>query len=217
MDWKNKVVVAGSAIILAGTGFWVVKNGKILWPLPYYTVARVIDGDTFVTTEKQYVRLSSTYAPELEFCGGLEAKQALEKLVLNKKVYLKVLYHDTYQRLISLVYTPDGYINEKMIQSGMAYYFQKNDQGIRELDLADKTARASKIGIYSSTCTQETNPGDLKCNIKGNVVQDRKTYHYPGCRSYNISLVQLYLGDRWFCTEKQAQVAGFTKGGDCAK
>ena len=45
-----------------------------------YQVLRVIDGDTFETVEHQKIRLSGIDAPELELCGGQEAKQAKEAI-----------------------------------------------------------------------------------------------------------------------------------------
>ncbi len=215
MTKKSLISATLAGALTLTSGFYAVKSGQIAFPVPYYTVARIIDGDTFVTTEKQYIRLSSTYAPELENCLGMESKKALEKLVMGKKVYLKVLYRDAYQRLISLVYTPDGYINEQMITQGMAYYLPKNKEEIAPLQQASQIARDQKIGIYSSLCTQQTNTLNPKCNIKGNVSINGKFYRTPNCGQYNITILQLYLDDRWFCSEKEAEKAGFVKGGDC--
>ena len=62
MGWKKAVAMAG--IAATAVGFGVVKSGKIMFFLPNYVVSRVIDGDTFVTKEGQYVRLASVDAPE---------------------------------------------------------------------------------------------------------------------------------------------------------
>jgi endonuclease YncB( thermonuclease family) len=213
----KKLVAALALATLSGTGFWAVKSGKIALPLPYYTVLRVIDGDTFVTKENQYVRLSSTYAPELEDCGGPEAKIQLEKLILNKPVYFKVVYRDTYQRFVSYVYTPEGSVNAHMLSGGFAYYINKGNEDDQGLFASEKTAKAKKFGIFSAKCTQKANLENPKCLIKGNNSANGRMYRYPGCTTYTSTLVQLYLGDRWFCTEKEAQNAGFTKSGDCPK
>ena len=41
-------------------------------------VIEVIDGDSLTLASKQRVRLANLDAPELEFCGGIEAKNKLE-------------------------------------------------------------------------------------------------------------------------------------------
>src|SRR3990167_1822698 len=103
--------------IAAGIAVVAVAFGTIVWTLPKniaYYASRVIDGDTFETMEKQRIRLASADAPELGLCGSEQSKKALEKLVLNKPLYIKVLYRDTYNRLISAVYTQKEFVNAKM-------------------------------------------------------------------------------------------------------
>jgi micrococcal nuclease len=212
---KKTVVAVGGAAVIAGTGFWAVKAGKIAFPLPYYSAARVIDGDTFVTKENQYIRLSSTYAPELGLCGSEEAKTELGKLVMGKKIFIKVVFRDQYQRLVSYVYTPEGNVNSKMLEGGFAYFWNKGNEDDAGLAKISNIAKDHKLGIFSEKCTQSVNKGNPKCIIKGNNVRGDKKYHYPGCGLYNSTIVQLYLGDSWFCSEKEAIKAGFEKGGDC--
>jgi hypothetical protein len=51
---------------------------------------------------------------------------------------------------------------------------------------------------------------DPSCAIKGNVNSDQvKIYHTPGQRDYNRTDIKPEEGDRWFCTEAEAQAAGF--------
>ena len=178
-----------------------------------YKVIRVIDGDTFETAEHQRIRLADTNAPESGLCGSIEAKDQLEKLIQNKQVFLKVLYKDSFDRLISWVYTSDGFTNEEMTKSGWAVYEQKTASRNESLTIARNQAKDAKKGVYSQLCAQTTNPLRPNCSIKANA--NRKLYHFPGCGQYNNTDVQLYLGDQWFCTEKEAQNAGFTKGSDC--
>ena len=79
-------------------------------------------------------------------------------------------------------------------------------------------AKVENVGIFGSKCTQATNPDNPKCIIKGNKrahAGDSALYRFPGCTQYPKTLVQLYLGDQWFCSEREAENAGFTKGSDC--
>jgi micrococcal nuclease len=70
-------------------------------------VYRVVDGDTFDGSPCGRVRLADINTPERGEAGYSEAKEALTRLILNKKVYLDVddLYvTDKYGRLVAVVY-----------------------------------------------------------------------------------------------------------------
>ncbi len=202
--------------IVATSFFWITSgNGKSLVPVPAYEVSRVIDGDTFVTTENQYIRIASVEAPEIDRCGGKEAKQALEDLILKKPLYLKVLFRDAYDRLVSQVYVGNAYVNETLIRDGYAYYLPRGKaESLTELKRAGEYAREKKLGIFSQTCTQVTNADSPSCAVKGNV-RNGNIYYTPECGVYHNTVVQLYLGDRWFCSEKEAIEAGFRKPKQC--
>ena len=206
VGWK-KVVATGVITTSLGLGFWASKA--------FYTVKEVIDGDTFITTENRYVRLDSINTPELEFCLGKEAKEEMEKLVLNKKVFLKVTYVDDRKRLVASVYTLNGNVGEKLLEKGLATFNNKGTLTGTSLPKTEVAARKAKIGIFSPICTQTENPDNPKCNIKGNIVKNGMFYHYPGCGQYGNTLVHLHLGEKWICTEKEAIKAGFAKGKDC--
>lgn len=182
-----------------------------------YQVLRVIDGDTFETTEHQKIRLSGVEAPELDLCGGTDSKLALEKLILGKRLMVKVLFNDRYKRLVSRVFIQETDVNLAMIASGNAYISRADPEDRPELINAIRIAREQKIGIFGPTCNQASNTQNPKCVIKANISQSYgdRLYRFPGCKEYNNTMVQLYLGENWFCTEQEAIKAGFTKGSDC--
>ncbi len=182
-----------------------------------YQVLRVIDGDTFETIEHQKIRLSGVDSPELELCGGQEAKIALEKLILGKRLFIKVLFNDKFKRLVSQVYFGNQSISRWILVSGNAYFVNVGDSDSEELQKSSEFARSKKLGIYGEKCTQTENKINSKCNIKANILMrdGSKYYRFPGCGQYNNTIVQLYMGDQWFCTEHEALEAGFTKGSDC--
>lgn len=210
---SHKKIIVGGAIAAAGLA---ILFGSKLLSVPAYTAIRVFDGDTFETKEKQYIRLSAIDAPEMGRCGSSEAKAALAKLVVGKKLYIKILYHQG-ARENGLVYSEDGLVNAQMLTAGWAILNDRDNVDLPEIKEATTKARSEKIGIFSELCTQTVNAAHPSCNIKGNIRNDgeKKTYHMPGCQSYSTTEVQLYQGDQWFCSEKEAQKAGFVKAAQC--
>lgn len=212
--WKQAAAVGVTALLASGAFWWISSGKGNRIPVPSYQVLRVIDGDTFVTKEGQYIRVAATEAPELDRCGGGEAKEALEKLIMKKPVYLKVTYRDPYQRLVSLVYVNGKFVNKEMLVRGYSYYARGTEGFSDELRQAGEVAREKKLGLFSDSCTQLTNKQKPSCNIKGNT-RNGDIYYVPDCGVYDNVEVQLYLGDRWFCTEAEAKRAGFRKPEQC--
>lgn len=201
--------------LLAGGSFVLSSNLKSLIPVSSYEAIRVFDGDTFETKEQQYIRISGIDAPEMGRCGSEQAKKKLESLLLGKKLYIKILYHRD-SRLMGTVTTNEGSVGEQMLRSGMAIKMDKEAIHDPSMQIATNYARNKKLGIFSSLCTQSENPKNPTCAIKGNIVSgNQKTYHKPGCQSYSFTTVQLYNGDEWFCSEREAQSSGFTKAQSC--
>lgn len=213
---KGKIAVTGAMIGAALTGSLFLTSNKQNIKIPSYEVLKVVDGDTFITKEKQYIRVASIDAPELNDCGGKEAKIALEKLVLGKPVYFKVLYRDGFNRLIAQVYTSNIDVSEKMIKEGFAYYLSQDNVENRSFYIkTNEKAKAEGIGIFSKKCTQIENAKNPHCIIKGNIHTFGKVYFTPDCGNYERVIVQLFKGERWFCSEKEAKDAGFRKTEIC--
>jgi len=191
-------------------------NGNKPINVPAYRATQVIDGDTFDTDVKQLIRIASVDAPELDRCGGAEAKKELEKLILGKDIYLKVIYRDS-SRLFAIVYTKDGLVAEKMLASGWAELHGQSGAGGLNLGTVTKKAQSEKLGGFGEKCTQASNPEKPSCKIKGNLNPDNKRmiYYFPGCNIYSTAIVQLHHGDQWFCTEAEAKKAGFVKAERC--
>ncbi len=180
-----------------------------------FQVERIIDGDTFVLTTKQQIRLQNVDAPEEGFCGYLEAKSKLESLLYGQSVSLVGDSTDKFGRRISLVYRGDTLVNEQMLSSGWGRFTSAYSSQNDRLKLASAHARDQNLGVYSSLCLQQTNPDNPDCIIKGNVREGQKTYFFPGCGNYSNVILELDQGDQWFCRETEAQDAGFSKAVNC--
>lgn len=180
-------------------------------------VVEVLDGDTLVIPGKQRVRLKRVEAPGLENCGGETAKKRLEELVLGKEITLKGIVVDKYRRLVAFVYLDGVLINEILLREGMVMFLGANAEMSAIMHAAADSARKEKIGIYSPECLPEEPPSP-ECLIKGNVSQDKpgnKIYHFPGCSAYEQIKVERSWGDDWFCSESEAEKAGFRKSENC--
>ncbi len=50
------------------------------------------------------------------------------------------------------------------------------------------------------------------CLIKGDIAKSGEhTFHMPGGRDYENTLINTETGERWFCTEAEAMAAGWSK------
>ncbi len=201
----KKAVAGGAVAVTLSLGFWASKA--------VYTVKSVIDGDTFITAEDQYIRIANIDAPERGRCGSDEATAELSKLISGKKLFMKVIYFEG-NRQIAYVYTLQGDVAINLLKKGVVIA-KNTGKSNKELTNASDYARERRLGVFSEKCTQEKNSENPKCNIKGNISQYGKFYRTSDCSQYSITILQLYLGDQWFCTEKEAKNAGFTKSPDC--
>ncbi|HPT65929.1 MAG TPA: thermonuclease family protein [Candidatus Woesebacteria bacterium] len=181
-------------------------------------VTEVLDGDTLVIAPNQSIRLANIDTPEINLCLGQNAKDFLTNLILNKRVNIVSVGRDAYKRTIALIYLPDGQlVNEIVALNGMGIYTSTNTKEKEKINLAIESARDKKIGIFSQVCSQTENIDNSKCNIKGNIGKhDReKYYHLPECAEYNRTVVELHLGEKWFCNEKEAIESGYKKSKNC--
>jgi micrococcal nuclease len=214
----TKIFLTLSIIFNLLLGIFLVKT-KVPSPT-LYSVQRIIDGDTFVVDEPsmsagRQIRLMSVNAPEVGLCGADEATALLTKLLAGKKVRLAGELNDHFGRFLALVYVDDQLVNEEMILSGWARFTSTASIESEKLKAAFQSAKSANLGVFSPKCYQSKNPLNSKCDIKGNVREGSKTYFFPGCGNYSNVALELDQGDQWFCSEKEAVKAGFTRAANC--
>lgn len=202
----------------------VVFFWRLVFTKPTFGVVDVIDGDTIKLEDGTNVRYLGLDAPELAKgdtpadCFAGQAKEINQKLVLGKKIKLEtdVNEMDRFGRTLAYVYLKPGrgeeeiFVNEYLLKEGAAIFFLDtvNKRYQQVMIEAAKTAHEAKIGLWSFCAP---NP-EFGCQIKGNLDKlDKRWYHLPSFRHYSQVEVNLDHGDRWFCTEDQAQKAGFTR------
>ncbi len=79
--------------------------------------------------------------------------------------------------------------------------------GLKELD------PSSRLPAQLLAVTGLSAPG---CVIKGNISigSGRHIYHLPGHRYYEETVISPQYGERWFCSEAEAQAAGWEAATD---
>jgi micrococcal nuclease len=198
-------------------------------------VVYVADGDSFELASGQRVRLLGVNSPESGRCMYNEAKQRLTNLLMHRTVRLKDTNMDTYGRTLAnvildstvpewLTYMKQRFIDHKvnpgiaminrvMIEEGYGRFNGSTSPYETILSQAQQRAKSQRLGIWSSTCRAPPPPPG--CEIKGNIRQGVKTYFPPGCKNYDQVIIDTSFGDQWFCSEIEAQTAGFTKPSGC--
>jgi len=108
----------------------------------------------------------------------------------------------------------DPYISRLMVSSGLAKFGSAKDEYYETLKAAQAVAKQNNLGIYSSTCRKRSSD-DPSCTIKGNIRAGIKTFHMPDCKNYTQTVIDTSFNDRWFCSEEEAETAGFSKASGC--
>lgn len=196
-------------------------------------VKSVIDGDTFVTSNDERVRLIGIDAPEKNRCFYNESRNFLSSLIADNTLRIEsdVDDLDQYGRKLRYVYLEDQRVNDHMVREGYALAsFEQNRKYFEEITALEEEAVENSRGLWNdcdeyeyipavekSHAEQNSPPKDTECLVKGNISNQGfgKKYLFPGCPNYNRTRIDTRKGERYFCTEQEAQNAGFTRAGDC--
>ncbi len=130
-------------------------------------VARVIDGDTFVLSDSQRVRILGIDCPEIAKPGkpaqpfGEEAKQKTKSFIEGKTIKLtfekEAGYHDFFGRLLAHVWLVGSnnkdslFIQAELIKSGLAKvrYYSKQKRYYGIFKNLQRTAKKNKVGMWN--------------------------------------------------------------------
>jgi endonuclease YncB( thermonuclease family) len=201
--------------------------------------ASVIDGDTLEVQGKR-IRLHGIDAPEsAQLCQdaagkdwrcGQRAALALSDRIARRPVSCEVKDTDRYGRSVAACSAGGESLNAWMVANGWAMAYRQYSKDYVD---AEATARAGRAGIWAgtfqppwdwrkdkregkqqpanqNTATPATAAGG--CRIKGNIsAKGERIYHVPGGRFYDQTQINERDGERWFCSEQDATVAGWRK------
>lgn len=168
-------------------------------------------------------------------CFGVEAAKKNKELVEGKAVRLEkdITDKDKYGRLLRYVWvnpsTSSGqaiFVNLELVKQGFAtsYTYPPDVKYQAEILEAERQAREVNRGLWRacpllSPAVASPSAGEqvlADCDIKGNIsASGEKIYHLPGCGSYAKTKIDERRGERWFCTEEEAQIAGWRKALNC--
>ena len=165
-------------------------------------------------------------------CFGIEASKKNKELVEGKTVRLEkdITDKDKYSRLLRYVYVDPSagsgqvlFVNLELVRQGFAtsYTYPPDVKYQEEILEAEREAREQNRGLWGACSlvsptisSQETKRNG--CDIKGNIsASGEKIYHLPGCGSYAKTQIDESRGERWFCSEEEAQSAGWRKALNC--
>jgi hypothetical protein len=146
---------------------------------------------------------------------GTRAKENSRRL-FRQENYSQNIRSGGFNRVMGYAYVDGKSVEAEMMRSGMAVMI-RGTKDVPDLREANEYAREHKIGIFSSQCYQMENSQNPKCFIKGNIGETKRDRYYftPSCSNYTQTVVWKSFGDQWFCSEHDAQVAGFLKGTKC--
>jgi len=159
-------------------------------------VSRVIDGDTFETSDGRTVRLANINAPEKNVNSSYLSKEYLSKFT-NKELLLDKITIEKYGRTLGRVYTTEGdYINLELVKKGFSSKFLVEESELSDFNKAEEKAVNEQMGIWSksdySDCIHleiEEKKEELviinSCNpinLNGWIIKDesRKQYKFNG-------------------------------------
>jgi micrococcal nuclease len=117
-------------------------------------VVRVLDGDTIELEDGNRVRLFGIDAPEIGEKFSQEARLALERMVLGKRVTIEkdpTKDKDKYGRLLRYVFVDGKIVNCEILRLGLAKNLAKRESKYDCFWRAEEEAREKKLGIWSSS------------------------------------------------------------------
>ncbi|MEO1054176.1 MAG: thermonuclease family protein [Bacteroidota bacterium] len=117
-------------------------------------VINVIDGNTLELETKAdgvyKIKLSEVDCPEITQDFGEESKQYTESLILKKKVTIEIVGKDRKgTRLGKVVFGKGKVLNEELLKTGYAWYYNKSATNEQLTSLQDE-AKAGKVGLWQS-------------------------------------------------------------------
>ena len=114
-------------------------------------ITHVKDGDSLILDvdgQEVEIRLHGVDAPEWKQPHGDEAKRALKRLVLDRRVGVNAIIIDSYDRTVGIIFLRERNINLEMVQTGNAWWYRRYAGDDSALQQAEAQARDNQIGLW---------------------------------------------------------------------
>lgn len=165
-------------VVLTGCGY-TSQDSKITREI---IVTSVHDGDTFTDLQGNKYRLAGLDCPELGQNYGLPAQAVTSGFILNKQVKISTIATDKYGRSVVNVWVSDVWLNELLVQSGLAWVYKSYDSdNLYQIMLI---ARRQRTGLWKDNNPE---PPFMYRNRNRNTISLR-----PENKSYASSLVGVF-------------------------
>jgi len=194
-------------------------------------VPQIVDGDG-LRIDGRNLRLHGIDAPEVgqiceggpgapvagPFDCGAWARDALAARIAGAQVACVQRDFDArYGRPVVQCDLAGADLNEALVAGGYALAYRRYS---RDYVAAEDAARAARAGLWATTMqTPEAFRRDgpaiapertaSGCDIKGNISAGGLIYHMPGQEHYGRTRVDEARGERWFCSPREAEAAGW--------
>jgi len=195
-------------------------------------LARIVDGDTLEITGTK-IRMHGIDAPESKqsclangktYRCGQKATVTLSELIGSSDVRCEGKDQDRYGRVIAVCFVGQTNLKASLVSQGWALAYRRYSTDFVGEEVE---AESNKRGLWAGSfiapwdwrkgkrlaATDQPTPSDQApggCVIKGNISSSgSKIFHVPGGRYYEQTRIDEGKGERWFCSEAEANVAGW--------
>lgn len=211
--------------------FLLVCAVFLVWSVaaPTEPLVTVIDGDTLDLNGTRY-RIANIDAPERgqtctdkignSYPCGQRATEAMRRLVATGRVTCGKDAIDQFGRTVAHCHVSGTDIGAAMVEQGHARaYLEFGDEYLPQEQLAQKAGLGIWAGSHDAPWDFRPVPAaaprpapDPACVIKGNISsKGTRIYHVPGQEHYDRTRIDPSKGERWFCSEFDAQKEGWRK------
>ncbi len=118
------------------------------------SVEKIIDGDSLLIVSGKKtieIRLYGVDSPEYNQPFAGKAKKLVKRNVFGKKILVRPVYYDSYQRLVAIVEYNEQTLNSELVKAGLAWVYPHycRKKICRSWQQLEDSARANKKGLWS--------------------------------------------------------------------
>jgi endonuclease YncB( thermonuclease family) len=189
--------------------------------------ATAVSGDT-LSVAGRHLRLAGIEAPvEAQECSkprtkrwrcGVAAREALSRAVRGRRVACVITAQDGAGAVEGRCTIKGADVAEAQVRAGYAF---ASGGLFASYAGAEEEARSGQAGLWAGEAerpdawrsrrweeAKQSAPGS--CPIKGQITSGKRVYLLPWSPAYERARINARRGERWFCSEEEAQSAGWT-------